>query len=215
MKTRKGCSLTEEFEAINVMNAVANVNKRSKSTDSAKKQKTKDISEPNSHQGVSGQGKEAKKNNNQEGGVEENKGARSRTDRKRSTSAELNRSRSKVKTVVEVHSNEGAKRKRKSKSVTPKASKAKKAVIDPCFQNVWRKEMGPEANKEIQEKRSKTKKVPAVCEAQINKGNQIIKFSVDADDSFCQSESDVSDGTEGEFSGSSSEFSESEVEEIS
>ena len=51
------------------MNAVANVNKRSKSTDLAKKRKTKDNSEPNSQQGVSGQGKEAKKNNNQEGGV--------------------------------------------------------------------------------------------------------------------------------------------------
>ena len=53
-----------------------------------------------------------------------------------------------------------------------------------------------------------------VCETHFNEGYQVVKFSVDVDDSFCQSESEESNESEVESSASYSDWSESEVEEI-
>ena len=67
---------------------------------------------------------------------------------------------------------------------TPKGkSRGNREVIDDCFRNVYRKEV---------EKERANKAQNQTCETQFNEGDQMVKFSVDADDSFCQSESENS-----------------------
>ena len=83
-----------------------------------------------------------------------------------------------------------------------KSPSSSQGAVDPCFKNVLRKE-------QEEEHRNKRKKRKLV-EANFQEGDQLVKFWVDSNGSFYESENEIDQGDKDEQSSSEEDPSESE-----